>query len=183
MAVESALVPLGSTLPEMSLPSIDGQVHSFAGLRGTGVLVVMFSANHCPYVQHVEKQISALAAEFADRGVQFVAVGSNDVVAYPDDDVAGLQDQASRAGWQFPYLIDTEQLAAREFGAVCTPDFFVYDINGVLAYRGALDGSTPKNGVPLTGDDLRLALTLLIVDKPVPQPHRPSLGCSIKWRD
>jgi thiol-disulfide isomerase/thioredoxin len=182
MAVYSSQIPLGSPLPRLTLPDLTGTPHSFVGLRGEGVLVVVFSCNHCPYVQHLEQALGQLAAQFAGQPVTFAAVCSNDVEAYPDDDIPGLTNQAQRAGWQFVYLVDREQTAAREFGAVCTPDFFVYDVNGHLGYRGAFDESTPGNQVAVTGDDLRNAVELLIATKPVPEPQRPAMGCSIKWR-
>ena len=182
MAVYSSQVPLGSPLPELTLPDLEGDPHSMIKLRGSGVLVVVFSANHCPYVRHIEAALGQLAAELADEPVTFVAVCSNDVRAYPDDDVAGLAGQAERAGWSFTYLVDEDQQAAKEFGAVCTPDFFVYDVNGKLGYRGAFDASTPGNGVAVTGDELRTAIQLLVATAPVPEPQRPAMGCSIKWR-
>ena len=182
MAVHSSQVPLGTALPDQTLPDLNDQLHNTLELRGAGVLVVVFSANHCPYVQHVEAALGQLAADYAEAAVTFVAICSNDVTTHPDDDITGLTEQAQRAGWQFPYLIDTDQFVAKEFGAVCTPDFFVYDINGKLGYRGAFDESSPGNGKPVTGADLRAALDLLLAAAPVPEPQRPSMGCSIKWR-
>ncbi len=183
MAVTSSQVPLGTALPDQTLPDLTGTTYNLPDLRGEGVLVVFFSANHCPYVRHLEDAVGALAAEFEAQGVRFVAICSNDAEAYPDDSLAGLAEQADRAGWQFPYLIDEDQFVARQFGAVCTPDFFAYDVNGRLGYRGAFDASTPKNGEAVTGADLRTALQLLVKTAPVPEPQRPSMGCSIKWRD
>lgn len=182
MAVYSSQVPLGAPLPAQTLPDLNGQPHFLPDLRGEGVLVVVFSANHCPYVRHVEDALGALAAEYRGHGAAFVAIGSNDVVAYPDDDLPGLAAQAARASWDFPYLVDREQTVARDFGAVCTPDFFDYDVNGELGYRGAFDASSPGNGLPATGDLLRAAIDLLIATEPVPEPQRPAMGCSIKWR-
>jgi hypothetical protein len=112
-----------------------------------------------------------------------VGICTNDAEAYPDDAPAGLAEQAARAEWVFPYLIDESQEVGRAVGAACTPDFFLYDAQGRLAYRGALDGSTPGNGVPVTGDLLDAAIRLVLAGEPVPEPHRPSMGCSIKWRD
>lgn len=182
MAVESSQVPLGTPLPRQTLPDVTGAAHFLPDLRGEGVLVVVFSANHCPYVRHVEVELGAVAREYGPNGVAFAAICSNDVVAYPDDDTPGLTAQLERAGWYFPYLVDRDQDVARLIGAVCTPDFFVYDINGELGYRGAFDASTPGNGLPATGDLLRGALDLLVATKPVPEPQRPAMGCSIKWR-
>lgn len=183
MAVYSSQVPLGTVLPDQTLPDLTGTPYNLPELRGEGVLVVLFAANHCPYVQHLERAVGQLAAEFADRGVRFVAICSNDADAYPEDGLEQLGEQARRAGWQFPYLVDEDQFVAKQFGAVCTPDFFAYDVNGTLGYRGAFDSSTPKNGEPVTGADLRAALELLVATAPVPEPQRPSMGCSIKWRD
>lgn len=180
MAVESGPTPLGAALPGAKLPDLDGtpvDLHQYAADRA---LLVIFSANHCPYVRWVEGEVAAIAAENPDLRV--VAICSNDSIEYPEDDVAGLLDQKSRAGWQFPYLIDSSQDVARTFGAVCTPDFFLYDSAGHLAYRGALDFSSPKNGRPLTGELLREAVRLTLAGEPVPTPQQPALGCGIKWR-
>ena len=147
------------------------------------MLVVVFSCNHCPYVRHIEAELGQVATDYATSAVTFVAICSNDATEYPDDDIPGLSAQAERAAWNFPYLVDTDQFVAREFGAVCTPDFFVYDINGKLGYRGAFDESSPGNGLPVSGANLRAALDLLLATAPVPEPQRPSMGCSIKWRN
>ncbi len=180
MAVESGPTPLGTALPDAELPDLDGNRVALREFAAHGAVLVIFSANHCPYVKWVEREIAAIAAENPDLHV--VAICSNDAVEYPEDDVAGLRDQTTRAGWNFPYLIDTEQDVAREFGAVCTPDFFLYDSDGRLTYRGALDASSPKNGQPLTGDLLREAVRLTLAGRAVPGPHRPAMGCGIKWR-
>lgn len=182
MAVYSSLVPLGSALPDLTLPDLVEERRNLHDLRGPGVLVVVFACNHCPYVKHIEAELGRVAADYAGRA-SFAAICSNDPVSHPDDDVPGLRAQADRAGWGFPYLVDADQTTARQFGAVCTPDLFVYGITGRLAYRGAFDGSTPGNGVPVSGDSLRAALDELIEGRPAPEPQRPSMGCSIKWRD
>lgn len=179
MAVESGPTPLGTPLPDASLPDVQGREISLAEYADGDVLLVAFCANHCPYVQWVEPQLAALDAEFAD--LRIVAICSNDASEYPEDGPAGLRSQAQRAGWTFPYLIDASQDVARTFGAVCTPDFFLFDRSGLLRYRGALDASSPKNGQPLTGDLLRGAISHVLVGEPVPLPHRPAMGCSIKW--
>lgn len=184
MAVQSSDTPLGTALPDLTLADVDGLPHNLHDLRGAGVLVVMFACNHCPYVRLVESAVGATASQFAAEGspVTFVAICSNDVVTYPDDDIPGLKSQIERAGWDFTYLVDADQLAAREFGAVCTPDFFVYDLEGRLGYRGAFDAASPGNGVEVTGDDLRTAVALLADSRPAPLPQRPALGCGIKWK-
>jgi peroxiredoxin len=180
MAVESGPTLLGTPMPDVTLPDLDGEPVSLAKYADGHALLVAFSANHCPYVRWVERDVAALAADHPDLRV--VAICANDAGDYPDDGPAGLRAQATRAGWEFPYLIDADQDVARTFGAVCTPDFFLFGADGLLAYRGALDASSPKNGQPLTGDLLRAAVQLTLAGEPVPAPHRPALGCSIKWR-
>ncbi len=181
MALNSTMVPLGTPLPDFTLPDLDGNPVNLGRLRADGVLLVAFVANHCPYVRHVERQLMDTLNQRAHPDLAVVAISSNDVSNYPDDDVDGMREQATRAGWDFPYLRDADQSAAKQFGAACTPDFFLYGRDGRLAYRGALDGSSPKNGVPLTGELLTSALEQVLADQPVPEPHRPSMGCGIKW--
>jgi peroxiredoxin len=180
MAVESTMVPLGTAAVNFTLPSVDGPSTRLAEIQ-TPVVVVAFVCNHCPYVRHVEGQLGALAEDLGDTDVTFIAICSNDAQAYPDDAPAQLRGQAARAGWRFPYLVDANQGVARAYGAACTPDFFVYGPDRTLAYRGAMDASTPGNGVPVDGSLLRDAITRVRAGQPVPLPHRPSLGCSIKW--
>jgi len=180
MAVESALVPLGTEAPEFALPDVDGTTFALNTFEEARVLVVAFVCNHCPYVQHIEAALGELATEVP---AQFVAICSNDAAGYPDDAPRQLAKQAQRAGWPFPYLVDETQLVAQSYGAVCTPDFFVYDAGRRLAYRGAFDYSTPKNGEPVDGSLLRSAVLLTATEGSVPEPHNPSMGCSIKWRE
>jgi peroxiredoxin len=180
MAVESTMVALGSPLPAFSLPDLTGEVVSGESFAGRPLLVA-FLCNHCPYVRHVEGGFAELVRRHPE--LQVVSICTNDAAAYPDDAPAGLAEQATRAGWEHPYLIDESQDVGRAFGAACTPDFFLYDADGRLAYRGAMDTSTPGNGVPVTGELLDAAIRLVLDGKPVPEPHRPSMGCSIKWRD
>ncbi len=183
MAIESGKTPLGAPLPDVTLPDLAGQPVNLREYRGDRPLVVVFSCNHCPYVRHVEDLLGRMTDEFATAGVGTVAISSNDLAAYPDDDVAGLTEQQQRAGWNFPYLMDDDRhTAAKAFGAVCTPDFFVYDRDGTLAYRGAFDASTPKNGEALTGELLGGAVAAVGRGESVPQPQRPAMGCGIKWR-
>lgn len=182
MAVTSPLTPLGSALPSTSLPDLSGTEVDLASFAAGRPLLVVFACNHCPYVKHVESALGELIAGYEASDLAVVAIGSNDVTAYPEDDEVHLREQIQRAGWTFGYLVDAEQSAAKAFGAVCTPDFFLYDGDLRLAYRGAFDASTPGNGQPLTGDDLRAALDAVIAGTPVPQPQRPAMGCSIKWK-
>ncbi|MFC0531890.1 thioredoxin family protein [Phytohabitans kaempferiae] len=181
MAVSSFLVPLGTPAPDFALPSVAGPEVKLADVSAPALLVV-FLSNHCPYVRHVESAFGAFAAEYADKGLATIAISSNDVENYPDDDVPGLAGQVERAGFTFPYLVDTSQEVAKAYGAACTPDFFLYDGQRRLVYRGAFDEARPKNDVPVTGDLLRAAADAVLRGEAVPEPHVPSLGCGIKWR-
>jgi peroxiredoxin len=183
MAVTSTLVPLGTPAPEFSLSDLSSQVVSLNDFSNSDVLVVAFLCNHCPYVRHIEDEVGDFVTEEASTmSMSFVGICSNDVEQYPDDDVEQLVQQKARAGWGFPYLVDTDQTVARAYGAVCTPDFFVYGSDRTLAYRGAFDESTPGNDKPVSGDALRSAVSLIAAGSDVPEPHKPSMGCSIKWR-
>ena len=180
MAVSSFMVPLGTPAPDFTLPSVDGSTVGLADFAGAPALLVAFVCNHCPYVRHVEATFGKLVAGYPDLAV--VAISANDADAYPDDRPEKLAEQAGRAGWGFPYLVDETQQVAQAYRAACTPDFFLYGADRRLAYRGAMDESTPGNGRPLTGDLLRDAIDRVLAGKDVPEPHRPSLGCSIKYR-
>jgi peroxiredoxin len=181
MAASSLMVPLGTPAHDFELPAADGTTVKLADLDGRALLV-MFLCNHCPYVRHVEAELGRAVAAYAGRGVAVVGICSNDLDAYPDDGPAGMADQARRAGWEFPYLLDEDQQVAAAYRAMCTPDLFVYGADRRLAYRGAFDDSTPRNGQPVTGALLRGALDRVLEGEPVPEPHRPSMGCSLKWR-
>jgi hypothetical protein len=144
--------------------------------------VVMFICNHCPFVKHVNTEIVRLAEDYKERGIGFVAISSNDVDKYPDDHPDKMRETASTEGYPFPYLYDASQQAAREYQAACTPDFYLFDGEHLLVYRGQLDGSRPGNDVPLNGEDLRNALECLLAGKPIPSEQWPSIGCNIKWK-
>jgi len=182
MAVSSLMVPLGTPAHDVELPSADGSTVKLANPDGRALLV-MFLCNHCPYVRHVERALAATVAEYAERGLAAVGICSNDLDAYPEDGPAGMAEQARRAGFGFPYLLDESQQVAAAYRAMCTPDLFLYDAARLLAYRGAFDDSTPRNGQPVTGALLRDALDRVLDGQPVPEPHRPSMGCSLKWRE
>ncbi|OLB77629.1 MAG: thioredoxin family protein [Actinobacteria bacterium 13_2_20CM_2_71_6] len=181
MAVSSFLAPLGTPAPEFVLPSVAGPEVKLADLTGPALLVV-FLSNHCPYVRHVESGLAALVGEYAGKGLVTVGIASNDTGISPTDDVAGLAGQVERAGFTFPYLVDSGQDVAVAYHAACTPDFFLYDSARRLAYRGAFDLSRPGNGLPVTGELLRDAIDKVLGGEPVPEPHQPSTGCGIKWR-
>jgi peroxiredoxin len=180
MAVSSFMVPLGTPAPDFALPDVTGKVIRRDDLTGPALLVA-FLCNHCPYVQHVEGALGKLLGEYPTLDV--VGICTNDADAYPDDSPDNLAAQANRAGWTFPYLVDADQEVGRAYNAACTPDFFLYDARRALAYRGAFDDSTPRNGKPLNGERLRDAIDRVLAGESVPEPHQPSMGCSIKWRE
>ena|SRR6266542_1427940 len=182
MAVSSQMISLGTPAPSFSLPGVDGTVLRLEDLAEAPVLLVSFLCNHCPYVRHIEVGLGKVIGVYADKGVAAVGICSNDIMSYPDDAPEALARQRSRAGWTFPYLVDETQRVARAFGAACTPDLFVYGPDRRLTYRGAFDASTPGNGMPVNGELLRGALDATLAGEPVPEPHRPSMGCGIKWK-
>jgi peroxiredoxin len=181
-ATNSFMVPVGTPAPDFSLPSVNGSKVSLGDFTDAPALLVIFLSNHCPYVRRVESGIGTVTASYANRGLATVGICSNDVTTHPDDDAAHLTEQAARAGFTFPYLIDESQEVARAYRAACTPDFFLYDANRRLAYRGEFDGARPSNDVPADGASLRAALDKVLAGEAVPEPHSPSLGCNIKWK-
>jgi len=181
MAVNSMMVPLGTPAPPFALPSVDGEIVTSDGLAPGRPVLVMFLSNHCPYVRHLERELGSLVAEYA-KDVAAVAICGNDTERYPDDGPVGLIEQSHRAGFTFPYLLDDTQQIALAYRAACTPDFFLYDAQRRLAYRGEFDESRPRNDAPVTGRALRAALDLVLAGQPVPEPQVPSMGCGIKWK-
>jgi thiol-disulfide isomerase/thioredoxin len=180
MAVESTGTNIGYPLLEWVLPDSEGHPTQVKQ-DGSLATLIAFVCNHCPYVQHIESAFGEMVARYSEQGLRTLAVVSNDLVEYPDDGVEGMKAQIDRAGWEFPYLLDSDQSFALELGAVCTPDFFLFDRDFALAYRGAFDGSSPKNGTPVTGELLEDAIMLTLRGAPVALPHRPAMGCGIKW--
>jgi peroxiredoxin len=183
MATQSPPVALGTAAPDFSLPSTTGETVSLGDLATRPALLVAFLCNHCPYVRHVERELARVAAEYAARGLATVGISANDVVNYPEDDLQHMAEQVKRAGFAFPYLYDETQTVARSYGAVCTPDLFLFDADRRLAYRGEFDSTRPNGGRDPNGEALRAAIDHVLAGEPVPEPHRPSVGCSIKWRD
>jgi peroxiredoxin len=180
MAMTSFMVPVGTPAPDFELRSVDGVMVRRDDFVDMPALLVAFLCNHCPYVRHIETELGSTLSKYQNLAV--VGICSNDTLTYPEDAPEQLRKQMARAGWQFPYLIDDTQDVARTYRAACTPDFFLYGAERRLAYRGAFDGSTPGNGKPVTGVLLTGALDLVIAGTEVPEPHQPSMGCSIKWR-
>jgi peroxiredoxin len=179
----STMMPLGTKAPDFRLPdTVTGQTLALGDLKGSRATVVMFICNHCPYVKHVNPELVRVAKAYQGRGVAFVAISANDARNYPDDAPDRMKEAAKQLGYPFPYLYDESQSVAKAYQAACTPDLFVFDGELKCVYRGRLDGSSPGNGVPLTGADLREALEALLNDKPVNPDQQPSMGCNIKWR-
>jgi len=179
----SNMLPLGTPAPDFRLPdAVSGRVLSLPELRAPQATVVMFICNHCPYVKHVNPELLRLARDYQPRGVAFVAICSNDAAAYPEDAPERMKETAQRLGYPFPYLHDQTQQVARAYQAACTPDFYLFDGALRLAYRGRLDGSTPGNGQPLTGADLRTALDAVLAGRAPAAEQQPSMGCNIKFR-
>ena len=177
----STMLDLGTPLPSFSLPDFNGRTVSSADVKGSKALVVAFICKHCPFVKHIRQEFSRFAREYEAKGLQVVAIASNDITAFPEDGPEGMKQEAAEAGYVFPYLFDEKQQVARAFRAACTPDLFLFDASGRLAYRGQFDGSRPKNDVPVTGADLRAAADAVLAGKTAPEPQRPSMGCNIKW--
>ncbi|WP_019876774.1 thioredoxin family protein [Sporichthya polymorpha] len=182
MPIPSHMVPLGTPASDFSLPALDGRTVSLGDFAAAPALLVAFLCNHCPYVKHVESTLGPLLDKLADQGLASVGICSNDTDAYPDDGPEGLAEQVARAGFTFPYLIDATQEVAKAYRAACTPDFFLFDADRRLAWRGQFDESRPSTGGPVTGDTLREAVELVLAGQPVPEPHQPSAGCGIKWK-
>jgi peroxiredoxin len=177
------MLELGTPIPEFALPNaVDGSTVTPQDYEGKQPLLVMFICNHCPFVKHVKDELTRLGADYVSRGVGIVAINSNDVAKHPDDSPEQMKALATAEGWAFPFLFDEAQEVAKAFKAACTPDFFLFDGDGKLAYRGQLDPSRPGNDVPVTGADLRAALDAVLGGRPGPAEQIPSLGCNIKWK-
>ena len=175
-------LPLGQDPPVFTLPDASGQTYLLQEISKNRPTVVLFACNHCPYVVHIRDAFGKLAKEFQPKGVSFAAINSNDAVQYPDDAPEKMPAFASAGGWDFPYLVDESQQVAKAWHAACTPDLFVLDASGKLAYAGQFDSSRPGNGDPVDGRDLRAVLEALLSSRPVSTEQKPSLGCHIKWR-
>jgi thiol-disulfide isomerase/thioredoxin len=180
-ATGSTMLALGTALPAFRLPNLDGGFVSSDDLRGAPA-VVAFICPHCPFVKHVRQAFAEFAREYMPRGLAVVAINSNDAAAFPEDGPDGMRDEARTVGYAFPYLYDERQEAAKAFRAACTPDLFLFDAAGRLAYRGQFDDSRPGNPVPVTGADLRAAADAVLAGAPVGEPQKPSIGCNIKWK-
>ena len=181
---ESNMLALGTMAPPFSLLDTQSgkklQLQEMAGISGT---VIMFICNHCPFVIHVNPEISKIANDYIAKGIAFIAISSNDVINYPQDGPSLMKEHAIKNEYSFPYLYDETQEVAKAYDAACTPDFYLFDAHLKLAYRGQLDNSRPGNSIPLTGNDLRNAIKALLESKPISKDQRPSIGCNIKWKN
>ena len=181
--IESTMLALGTSAPEFQLPNVvSGETVSLTNFSMRPALLVMFICRHCPYVQHIKEELARLGKDYAGRPVGIVAISANDAANYPDDAPAQLQAMAQALGFTFPFCHDDSQDTAKAYTAACTPDFFLFDGQRRLIYRGQLDDSRPGNGKPLTGRDLRAALDAVLAGTPVGPDQQPSIGCNIKWK-
>lgn len=180
--VPSTMLPLGTPAPDFSLPDLEGMIVSRDDYRDAPGLLVMFLCPHCPFVKHLRKGIAEFARDFRKRGLAIVAVNANDIEQVPGDSPEQMAIEAEEAGYSFPYLVDRTQAVAHAYRAACTPDFYLFDGERKLVYRGQFDGSRPGNEVPVSGVDLREAAAALLEGRPISEEQAPSLGCNIKWK-
>lgn len=179
----STMLPLGTKAPEFSLTdATTGKTVSLADVSGGKGLLVMFICNHCPFVKHLRSALATFGRDYQAKGLRIVAISSNDAAAYPDDSPEKMREEAAAAGYTFPYLFDATQDVAIAYKAACTPDFFLFDGNLSLVYRGQFDSSRPSNGLPVTGADLRAAADRVLSGESPLLEQRASIGCNIKWR-
>jgi peroxiredoxin len=179
----SNMLPLGTKAPDFTLiDTLDNAYKSLTSLKGTTGTLVMFICNHCPFVIHVNVQLTQLAKDYVTKGIHCIAISSNDVDNYPQDGPEIMKQNAIKNNYAFPYLYDEIQAVAKAYDAACTPDFFLFDGDLSLVYAGQLDDSRPGNGIPVTGKDIRSAMDALISNTPVNSAQKPSMGCNIKWR-
>lgn len=181
---ESTMLPLGTKAPDFSLLDVtSNQIFSLESLKSNKATVIMFICNHCPFVKHVQEELVRVANDYQKKGIAFIAISANDASEYPEDSPEKMKEVAKKLHYPFHYLYDETQEVAKAYDAACTPDFFVFDKNLILVYRGQLDGSRPGNQIPLSGEDLRDALDNILNNTPISQDQKPSIGCNIKWKN
>ena len=185
MDVESTMLPLGTKMPKFELHGIDEKTYPNEDFSKKDGTLVMFICNHCPFVKHVNNELVMLSNELLEKNIGVIGINSNDSSQekYAEDSFDKMQEYALELGYKFPYVVDEDQKAAKEFTAQCTPDFFLFDNAQSLVYRGQLDNSRPGNDILVTGEDLRNAMNLLLEDKPYSGKEKPSMGCNIKWKN
>ena len=179
-AVESQMLELGTEAPAFELPDADGNLHALSD--GAPAYLVMFICNHCPFVKHIADELARIGHDYGERDVAIYAINSNDIENYPADGPGPMKAEAAQRGYTFPYLLDEDQRVAQAYRAACTPDFYVFDAERRLVYRGQLDDSRPGNPAPVDGRDLRNALDAVLGGNPASAEQRPSIGCNIKWK-
>lgn len=177
------MLPLGTKAIDFNLKDVvlSNQI-SLKNFEDKKALLIIFICKHCPYVRHTQSEIAKIGKDYANKALGIAAISANDITAYPEDSPEGMKEQSKEVGFIFPYCYDESQEAAKAYTAACTPDFFLFDGQRKLVYRGQLDGSRPGNNVPLTGEDLRGAIDAVLEDKPVSSEQKPSMGCNIKWK-
>lgn len=179
----SVMVELGTKAPAFTLKDVvSGEQKSLSQLKSDKATVIMFICNHCPFVKHVNKELVRLANDYIPKGISFIAISSNDVENYPQDSPDKMKEVAEEQGYPFPYLYDETQKVAKAYQAACTPDFYIFDGDLNLVYRGQLDDSRPGNSEPVNGKNIRAALDNILTGKPVDENQKPSIGCNIKWK-
>lgn len=178
----STMLPTGTKAPAFRLPDTAGKPVSLEEFKDAPALLVAFICNHCPYVKHIRSKFAEVARDYQSRGVGVVAISSNDAQSYPDDSPEQMANEVKLAGYSFPYLYDESQEVAKAYQAACTPDFFLFDRDRQLVYRGQFDDSRPGSGRPVTGKDLTAAVDAVLAGRPVASEQRPSVGCNIKWK-
>ncbi len=178
----SEMLPLGTSEPDFSLPDTEGKMVSLNDFKDAKAFLVIFMCNHCPFVKHILIEMIKLIKGYEAKSVAVVGINSNDVANYPDDSPELMAKLVKEAGFTFPYLYDETQEVAKAYRAACTPDFFLFDSNKTLVYRGQMDDSRPGNGIPVTGADLTAAIDAVIEGKSVIEEQKPSIGCNIKWK-
>jgi peroxiredoxin len=178
----STMAPLGMPAPDFRLPDANGKLVSLSDFAKAPAVLVVFMCNHCPFVKHIRGGLAQFGRDYQARGLAMVGINSNDVASYPEDSPARMAEEVKAAGYTFPYLYDETQAVAKAYRAACTPDFFLYDSDRKLVYRGQFDDSRPSNGRPVTGADLRAAVDAVLAGRPVSPEQRASIGCNIKWK-
>ena len=180
--VNSTMLPLGTQAPSFSLYDPEGNLFTLDHSSKSNAFLVMFICNHCPFVHHIRKELARLANDYINRDVSIIAINSNDYETHPGDSPEKMKDEIMEWGYNFPYLVDEDQSVAIAYQASCTPDFFLFDSQQQLVYRGQLDGGRPSNDIPVNGRDIRTALDTLLAGDDVSEEQIPSVGCNIKWK-
>ncbi|MDH4048828.1 MAG: thioredoxin family protein [Gammaproteobacteria bacterium] len=181
-ATESRMIKLGTTAPGFTLPDAFGKTHTLDNANDASALLIMFICNHCPFVKHVRRELSKIGKDYQQRNVAIFAINSNDAKTHPGDSPENMRREIAEWDYVFPYLVDNDQSVAKAYEAACTPDFFVFDKDQRLVYRGQLDASRPSNDIEVTGVDLRAAIDATLAGKAATDRQIPSIGCNIKWK-